>query len=82
MEKEQVPSWRGRAAEQYFYPMARPTVYSVLNVMFRVIPQETVDNNLGPERLAGQKGIRSQLLQTTIPLITRPLSGSPNCAWK
>ena len=48
----------------------------------RVIPQGTVDNNLGPDRLVGRsQGSRSQLLQTTNPLIARPLSGSPNCAW-
>ena len=40
-----------------------------------------VDNNLGPDRLEGPKGSISQLLQTTNPLIARPLSGSPNCAW-
>ena len=47
----------------------------------RVIPQGTVDNNLGPDHLAGPKDSRSQLLQITNPLIARPLSGSPNCAW-
>ncbi len=48
----------------------------------RVIPQGTVDNNLEPDRLASLKALnRSQLLQTTNPLISRHLSGSPNCAW-
>ena len=47
----------------------------------RVIPQGTVDNNLGPEPFSKPYGSRSQLLQTTNPLIALPLSGSPNCAW-
>ncbi len=43
---------------------------------------DTVDNTLGPDRLAGRsKGSRSEPLQTTIPMIARPLSGSANCAW-
>ena len=46
----------------------------------RGIPQGTVDNTLGPNRLAGPKDSRSQLKQTTNPLIARPLSESPNCA--
>ena len=46
-----------------------------------LIPQGTADNNLGPDRLEGPKVSRSQLLQTTIPLIARPLSINPNCAW-
>ena len=39
------------------------------------IPQGAVDNNLGPDRLAGHKAPDPN------PLIARPLSGSPNCAW-
>ena len=42
----------------------------------RLLPM--VDNNLGPDRQS--KGSRSQSLQTTNPLIARPLSGSPKCA--
>ena len=41
----------------------------------RVIPRGTVDNNQGPDRLAGPKALDPN------PLIARPLSGSPNCAW-
>ncbi len=37
-----------------------------------------VDNNLGPDRLAGPKALETQLLQTTNPLVVQPLSGSPN----
>ena len=44
----------------------------------RVIPQGTVDNNLGPDRLASPKAL---VLRTTNPLIARPLSESRNCAW-
>ncbi len=48
----------------------------------RLIPQGTVDNNLGPDRFAGPKALnRFLLLQATNHLIARPLSGSPNCAW-
>ena len=49
--------------------------------LIRLIPQWTVDNNLGPDRFRRSQGSRSQLLQTTNPLIARSLSGSPNCAW-
>ncbi len=45
-----------------------------------IIPQGTVDNNLGLDRLSGTKAL-SQLVQTTNPLISRPLSGSPKCIW-
>ncbi len=44
-------------------------------MVMQFILQGTVDNNLGPDRLA-----RSQLLQTTNSSIARPLSGSPNSA--
>ncbi len=47
----------------------------------RLIPQGTVDNNLGPGRIEGPKALGSQLLKTTNHLIARPLSTSPNCAW-
>ncbi len=47
----------------------------------RFIPQGTVDTNLGPDRLAGPEALDPKLLQTTNPLIARPLSGSPNYAW-
>ncbi len=42
----------------------------------RVISQGTVDNKLGPDRLAGPK----TLDQTSNLMIARPLSGSLNCA--
>ena len=47
----------------------------------QLIPQVTVDNNLGPDRLAGPTALDLSLLQTTNPLIARPFLGSPNCAW-
>ena len=37
----------------------------------------TVDIYIGPT----PKTPITQLLQTTNPVIARPLSGSPNCAW-
>ncbi len=42
-----------------------------------LIPQWTVRSR----PFSRSKGYRSQFLQTTNPLIARPLSGSPNCAW-
>ncbi len=53
----------------------KPVILSFI----RLIPQVTVDNNLGPDRFAGLKS-RPLLLKSTNPLIARPLSGSPNCA--
>ena len=44
-----------------------------LTLIIRFIPQGTVDNNLGPDRLAGPKALTSQLFQTTNPLIALPL---------
>ena len=41
------------------------------------MPQGTVDNNVRLDRLAGSTPLTSQLLQTTNPLIARPLSRSP-----
>ncbi len=49
--------------------------------MYTIITQGTVDNNLGPDRLSGPKALDPKLLQTTNPLIARPLSGSPNWSW-
>ena len=46
----------------------------------RVIPQGTVDNNLGPDRLADPKALDPNYYRQH-SLIARPLSGSPNCAW-
>ena len=47
----------------------------------RFISQGTVDNNLGPERLAGPKALDpNPCRQTTNPMIARPLTGSPNYA--
>ncbi len=43
------------------------------------MPQRTVDNNQGPDRLAGPKALDPNYCRQ--PLIVRPLSGSPNCAW-
>ena len=48
--------------------------------MVRFIPHGTVNNNLGPDRLAGPKSSLSQSLQTTNHLIARPMSGSLKCA--
>ena len=42
--------------------------------------QGTVVNNQGPDRFIMSKSSRFQSLQTTNPLIARPLSESPNCA--
>ncbi len=47
----------------------------------RVIPQGTVDNNLGQDHLAGPKDLDPNYYRQQTPLIARPLSGSPNCAW-
>ncbi len=63
-----------------FFLCASRLLMHILHII-KLIPQGKVDDNLGPDRLAGPKGSRSQLLQTTNPLIARPLSGSPNCAW-
>ena len=61
--------------ERYF---ARVVEYLSTNII-RLIPQGTVDNNLGPDRLASPKARKLQKLQKINPLIARPLSGSPNC---
>ena len=46
-----------------------------------IIPQGTVDNNLGPDCLGGPKALYPiQSYKTTNPLFTEPLSGSPYCA--
>ena len=45
------------------------------------MPQGTVDNNLGPDRLAGPKALDPNHCRQQTPLIARPVSGSPNCAW-
>ena len=42
----------------------------------RVIPQGTVYNNLGPERLAGPKALDPNYFRQ--PTLARPLSSSPN----
>ncbi len=47
--------------------------------LLRIIHQRTVDNNEGPDRLAGLKALITKLLQTTNSLIARYLSGSHNC---
>ncbi len=47
----------------------------------RFIPKGMVDNNLLSDRLGGLKALDPFLLQTADPLIARPLSESPNCAW-
>ncbi len=41
----------------------------------------TVNNNLGPDCLAGTKVLDPNYCRQPTPLIARPLSGSPNCAW-
>ncbi len=46
-------------------------LYFLTFVIIQLIPQGTIDSNLGPDRLAGW--------QTTNSLIARPLYGSPNC---
>ncbi len=56
--------------------------FSPLTLYIRVIPQGTVDNNYRARPFSrSQAGSRFQILQTTNPLIARPLSGSLNCAW-
>ena len=46
----------------------------IKNVSLTVIPQGTVDNNLGPDRLAGPKAIDPNYFrQLTNTLIARPL---------
>ena len=52
--------------------------------MILLKPKGTVDNNLGPDRSAGQKSLDPNYyiyIQISNPLFARPLSGSPNCAW-
>ena len=44
--------------------------------LIRIIPQGTIYNNQGPDRIACLRTLDSN------PLIVRPLSGSPNCVWK
>ena len=46
-------------------------------LVIRVIPQGTVYNNLGPDRLAGPKALDPNYCRQP----TLWLSGSPNCAW-
>ena len=50
-------------------------------LVLRFMRQGTVIQNLGPNRLAGQKALDPNYCRQTIPLVARPLSGSPNCAW-
>ena len=38
-------------------------------------------NKLGPDRVAGQKALDPDCCRQQIPLIARPLSEIPNCAW-
>ena len=52
-----------------------------LYLFVRITPQGTVDNNLGPDRLAGPKALDPNYCRQPTLLIARPLSGSPNCAW-
>ena len=54
--------------------------FLILVPTLRVIHQGTVDNNLGPDRLANPKALEHDNTDNQ-PLIARPLSGSPNCAW-
>ena len=41
----------------------------------------TSDKNAEPELLADLNTLKSQLMQTSNPLIVRLLSQNPNCAW-
>ncbi len=66
-------TWGSNHAGNSFTPMG-------LYTYIRVIPQGTVDNNLGPDRLAGPKAVDPNYCRQ-LTLIARPLSGSPNCAW-
>ncbi len=56
-------------------PYKENNLTDTYNAFNTIRTQGMVDKHLWPDRLA------SQLLQTTKPLIARPLSGSPNCAW-
>ncbi len=54
-----------------------------MKTLFRIrrnVHKGMVDNNVGPDLLSGPKALTSQPLQTTNPLIARPLSGSPTFA--
>ncbi len=48
----------------------------------RFIPPGTVDNNVGPDRLAHPKALTSQLLHLLNPLTARPLPRNHNCVWQ
>ena len=55
--------------------------YQKFAMVIQVIPQGTVYNNLGPDRLAGPKALDPNYCRQPTPLIARPLSGNPNCEW-
>ncbi len=41
----------------------------------------TIDNNLGPDRLTGPKALDPNYCRKPNPLIARPLCGRSNYAW-
>ncbi len=77
--------WRGKKHKRFTYflfrcsfktwtILSRVTLISIFSFNIRVIPHGTA------RPFSRSQGSRLKLLQTTNPLIARPLCGSPNCA--
>ncbi len=61
--------WISRSDKKLFLILKKANCFFTLRPYIRVIPQGTVDNNLGPDRLAGPKALAPNYCR------------SANCAW-